>query len=282
MNIIAITNQKGGCGKTTTAVNLAAALATRGCRTLVVDLDPQAHATLGLGLSPDQLSSTIYDALTNPSAGLRDIVQPTAIPQLYLAPSNVLLSGAESYLSRMDHREFRLKQCLAAVADEFEWCLIDCSPSLSVLTLNAVAAATDIVIPVQTHYYAIEGLRQMLETVDIVRERFNPQLSPARILLTMSEKRTLLSRDVQQQLRDYFNEAVFQTVIHRSIRLAEAPSAGQSILTYDKTSTGAAEYIMLASELINNRSSRSVPSSDTCMQLITAASGSDAAIENLV
>ncbi len=249
MRIVAITNQKGGCGKTTTAVNLAAALAMLGHRTLLVDLDPQAHATLGLGLTPEQLHQTIYDALINPSVTLGQIVQPTMIAQLSLAPSNVLLCGAESQLSRMPHREFILRQRLETVYNAFDWCLLDCSPSLNVLTLNAVTAATDILVPVQTHYYAIEGLRQMLETVEIVRDRFNPQLQPARILLTMSEKRTLLCRDVQQQLRAYFRDAVFRTVIHRHIRLAEAPSAGQSILTYDRHSPGAMEYTALAREI---------------------------------
>ncbi|MBN2511562.1 MAG: ParA family protein [Sedimentisphaerales bacterium] len=282
MRIIAITNQKGGCGKTTTAVNLAAALAMQGCRTLLVDLDPQAHATLGLGLAPERLQKTIYDALINPYIPLRDIVLPTMIPHLSLAPSNVLLCGAESQLSQMTHREFVLKQQLSSVQDAFDWCLLDCSPSLSVLTLNAVAAATDILIPVQTHYYAIEGLRQMLETVDIVRDRFNPQLHPARILLTMSEKRTLLCRDVQQQLREYFRDAVFRTVIHRNIRLAEAPSAGQSILTYDRHSTGAAEYIALASEIRTGHDVEQEPSQASFTEPASVESQTDLALMNRV
>jgi chromosome partitioning protein len=246
---VAIVNQKGGCGKTTTAVNLSAALAVLGRRVLLVDLDPQAHATLGFGMAPDKLERTIYDVIVNSRVGIEPILQPVAAPPLSLAPSNVLLSGAESYLVQAMDREYVLRNRLEAVKDAFDWCVIDCAPSLSILTLNAITAATDVVIPVQTHYYAIEGLRQMLETMEIVRSRFNPQLRLAGILLTLSEKRTLLSRDVEQQLRDYFKDGVFQTVIHRCVRLAEAPSAGQSVLTYDPHSSGAIEYMALAEEL---------------------------------
>jgi chromosome partitioning protein len=282
VRIVAITNQKGGCGKTTTAVNLAAALAMQGHRTLLVDLDPQAHATLGLGLTPERLQQTIYDALINPWITIGQIAQPTMIPNLSLASSNVLLCGAEAQLSQMPRREYILRQRLCMVQDAFDWCLLDCSPSLSVLTLNAVTAATDILIPVQTHYYAIEGLRQMLETVDIVRDRFNPQLHPARILLTMSEKRTLLCRDVQQQLREYFRDAVFSTVIHRNIRLAEAPSAGQSILTYDRHSTGAMEYTALAREISTGSTAEQKPSIETVTESASVECHADLALTNRV
>jgi chromosome partitioning protein len=249
MRTIAIANQKGGCGKTTTAVNLAAALAMRGMKTLLIDLDPQGHATLGLGITPDKLERTIFDVLIKPIVGMDQIFLTTAIDNLILAPGNVLLSGAEAYLSQAHGREYVLRSKLDAIQGIFDWCIIDCSPSLSILTLNAIVAASDILIPVQTHYYAIEGLRQMLETVEIVRTRFNLQLQIAGILLTMYEKRTLLSQDVEQQMRSYFKDQVLQTVIHRNVRLAEAPSAGQPVLTYDKHSSGAAEYIALSEEL---------------------------------
>jgi chromosome partitioning protein len=246
---LAIVNQKGGCGKTTTAVNLSAALAMQGHRVLLIDLDPQGHATLGFGLTPDKMERTIYDVIINPHIGLENILHMTPNPVLWVAPSNVLLSGAESCLVQMIDREYVLRNRLDTVKDKFDWCIIDCAPSLSLLTLNAIGAATDIIIPVQTHYYAIEGLRQMLETYEIVRSRFNPQLRLAGILLTLSEKRTMLSRDVEQQMRDYFKNDVFQTVIHRTVRLAEAPSAGQSVLTYDPQNSGTMEYKALAEEL---------------------------------
>lgn len=253
MRIIAITNQKGGCGKTTTAVNLAASLAQRGFRTLIVDLDPQGHATLGFGIVPENCAKTIHDVIVNPLVPLSTVLMPAAPGLLMIAPSNVLLSGAEAQLLQMKDREFILKQRLESVRLFFDYCIIDCSPSLSLLTLNALTAATDILIPVQTHYYAIEGLKQVLETLDLVRERFNPVLSICGILLTLAERRTMLSADVERQLRQYFGDRVLRTVIHRNVRLAEAPSAGRPAITFDRNCSGAQEYIQLSEEITHEK-----------------------------
>ncbi len=260
MKTISIANQKGGCGKTTTSVNLAAAFTTLGKRVLIIDLDPQAHTTLGFGYNPDDLDKTVYDAITKAEIPISRVQIPigriivnTNVEGLHLAPSNILLSGVEFELATLYGREYVLKQQLEPISDNYDICVIDCSPSLSLLTLNALVASTDVIIPVQTQYYALEGLKQLLETIDIVNERFNPALKILGVLLTFVESRILLSRQIQQQMRDFFGELVFDTVIHRTTRLAEAPSAGESVLSYAPKSKGADEYKALAEEALNGR-----------------------------
>jgi chromosome partitioning protein len=246
---IAITNLKGGCGKTTTSVNLAAALALKGYRTLLIDLDPQGHATLGLGVIPENRKQSIYDVIVNPNVLLQRVLVQSNIPKLLLAPSNVLLSGAEAALMKMQDREHVLMRRLEKYERYFDYCIIDCSPSLSLLTLNALDAASEVIIPVQTHYYSIEGLKQVLETLDIVQHRFNPLLHIRGVLLTLAERGTVLCRDIEDQMRGYFGKLILHTVIHRNIRLAEAPAAGESIMTFDSKNQGAKEYMQLAEEI---------------------------------
>ncbi len=256
MRIIAIANQKGGCGKTTTAVNLAVAFAEKSKRTLMVDFDPQGHSTIGLGYDPDKLPKTIYDAIIKAQIGLSDIIVDTKVEFLDLAPSNVLLSGAEIELVSVVGREFVLTETLETVKDKYDICVIDCPPSLNLLTLNSLVASTDVIVPVQVHYYAMEGLKQLFETAGIIREHLRPcDVKILGLLLTFVDKTTLLSRQTQKQMREYFGDLVFDTIIHKCVRLAEAPSAGQSIFTYAPESRSAAEYRALAEEVINGRES---------------------------
>jgi chromosome partitioning protein len=254
MKTIAIVNQKGGCGKTTTAVNLAAAFAEKGYRTLLIDLDPQGHSTIGLGYEPDEMSLTIYDVLVNVQIGISNVILGTKVEWLDLAPSNVLLSGAEPDLTGIVGREFVLSEKLRMARDKYDLCVIDCPPSLGLLTLNALLASTGIVVPVQVHYYAMEGLKQLFETANIIAERFDPcHVKIIGILLTLVENNTLLSRQIQRQMREFFGDLVFDTAIHRCIRLAEAPSAGEPVLIYAPKSKAAAEYRMLADEMVNSK-----------------------------
>jgi chromosome partitioning protein len=251
MRTIAIANQKGGCGKTTSSVNIAAAFAQHGKRTLIMDLDPQGHSTLGLGHNPETLDKTIYHALTNVQIPLPRVIIGTSMEGLNLAPSNILLSGAELELANVVGREFVLSEQFRLVEDEYDVCVMDCPPSLGLLTLNALVASTDVIVPVQVNYFAMEGLRQLLETADIIRMNFQPcYVKILGLLLTFVEDRTLLSRQIQQQMREYFGDLVFDTVIHRTVRLAEAPSAGESILTFAPNSKGAVEYLALVEEIL--------------------------------
>ena len=251
MRTIAIANQKGGCGKTTAAVNIAAAYAKHGRRTLIMDLDPQGHSTLGLGHNPETLDKTVYHALTNAQIPLPRVIIGTTMEGLNLAPSNILLSGAELELANVAGREFVLSEQFRLVNDQYDVCVMDCPPSLGLLTLNALVASTDVIVPVQVNYFAMEGLRQLLETADIIKMNFQPcYVKILGLLLTFVEDRTLLSRQIQQQMREYFGDLVFETVIHRTVRLAEAPSAGESILTFAPNSKGAAEYMALVEEII--------------------------------
>jgi len=251
MRTIAIANQKGGCGKTTTAINIATALAEAGKQVLLADLDPQSHSTLGLGYEPNALDKTIYEVIINEQTLIPDVTINTTINGLDLVPSNILLSGVEFELATIYGREYVLSQQLACVNGNYDTCIIDCSPSLNLLTLNALVASTGVIIPVQLHYYALEGLKQLLDSINIVKERFNRGLEILGILLTFVESRTTLSKQIQQQMREFFGDLVFDTVIHRTVRLAEAPSAGESILTYAPKSKGAVEYRALAEEISN-------------------------------
>ena len=253
MRKIAIATQKGGCGKTTTAVNLAAAFAERQHRTLLIDLDPQGHSTIGFGYEPDELDTTVYDALVNVRTGIDSITISTKVESLDLAPSNVLLSGAELDLSGVADREFVLSEKLGQVADKYDVCVIDCPPSLGLLTLNGLLASTGVVVPVQAHYYATEGLKQIFETANIIKDRFHPfSLTILGALLTLAEKNTVLSGQIQQQMREVLHQLVFKTVISKSVRLAEAPSRGEPISVYAPASKAAAEYRSLAEEIIKN------------------------------
>ena len=254
MRTIVIANQKGGCGKTTTAVNLAAAFAEKGKRTLIIDLDPQGHATLGLGHNPETFDKTIYHALTNAQIPIFRVIINTSVDGLNLAPSNILLSGAEIELADVLEKELVLSEQLRIISNEYDMCVIDCPPSVGLLTLNALVAGTDVIVPVQVNYYAIEGLKQLLETVNIIRTHFYPcDVKILGLLLTFVEDRIIFSRQIQQQMRKFFGDLVFDTVIHRSVRLAEAPSTGGSILAYDPTGRGAVEYRALADEIINGK-----------------------------
>jgi len=245
---IAISNQKGGVGKTTTSINLGACLAMSGMKTLIIDLDPQANATSGLGLHIDSEYS-IYRALMGEGAS-NGIIRSTAVDNLQIISSDINLIGAEIELLSMDNREFMLKKVIESIPDDFDFVIIDCPPSLGVLTVNGLTAANSVIIPLQTEYYALEGLKQLMDTIERIRGSYNPSLEIEGVLFTMYDGRTTLSNQVVQEVRSHYKSNIFKTVIPRNIRVSEAPSHGLPITMYDAKSKGADAYIDLARELI--------------------------------
>ena len=246
-HIIALANQKGGVGKTTTSINLGAALAQDGQRVLLVDIDAQGNATSGSGIDKSELALDSYDVIVD-GAALRDVIVPT--DNYDLLPATIQLSGAEIELATQKQREYRLQKALMTVSDDYDFILIDNPPALGLLTVNAFTAADAILIPVQTEFYALEGLGQLLNTIELVRKQFNESLDIAGILLTMYDGRTNLAKQVSEEVRPYFGDKVYHTVVPRSVRLSEAPSYGQAIIDFDPKSIGAQVYTELAQEVL--------------------------------
>jgi chromosome partitioning protein len=245
--IYAIANQKGGVGKTTTAVNVAACIAEAGYATLLVDIDPQANATVGLGLPKDH-DPSVYDVLRGDTAA-EDAVIPSAIENLWVLPSHPDLAGANVELPRATGSEVRLRDALAPLRDRFAYLLLDCPPSLGPLTVNALVAADRVIVPVQTEYFALEGLAGLLDTLGLIQRELNPRLAVAGMLLTMHDGRTRLARDVEREVREHFPDLVFDTVIPRNVRIGEAPSFGRPVIHHDPHSSGAEAYFELAKEV---------------------------------
>jgi len=246
--IIAIANQKGGVGKTTTAMNLAASLAVLEYKTLVIDADPQANTTSGLGQDPKEIETSIYECMVD-GIDIKTIIMPTSTENLDLVPSHIDLVGAEVEMINLDNREEKMKEVTASIKDLYDFIIIDCSPSLGLITINALTAADSVIIPVQCEYFALEGLGKLLNTIKIIQTRLNPDLGIEGILLTMYDVRLRLSNQVVEEVRMHFKDMVFQTIIPRNVRLSESPSFGIPVVAFDAEGKGAIAYLNLASEI---------------------------------
>ena len=247
--IIALDNQKGGVGKTTTAINLAASLATLEKSVLVVDADPQANASSGLGVDIREVECSLYECIVD-GADVRDAIYTTDIEGLDIIPSHIDLVGAEIEMLKLDNRERRISQLLRPICDEYDYVLIDCSPSLGLITVNSLTAADSVIIPVQCEYFALEGISKLLNTIKIIKNKLNPRLEIEGFLLTMYDSRLRLANQIYDEVKRHFQELVFKTVIQRNVKLSESPSHGLPVILYDADSTGARNYLALAKEII--------------------------------
>ncbi len=247
--VIAIANQKGGVGKTTTAVNLSACLGKRGKKVLLIDIDPQGNTTSGLGVDPKSVEQSIYDCIIN-DVPMSEVVIKTEFDNLWICPSNIHLAGAELELVMRENREYVLKNSIKEIKDNYDFIFIDCPPSLGLITLNSFTATDTVLVPIQCEYYALEGLGQLTNTIKMIKQKLNPEISLEGVLLTMFDARTNLSIQVVDEVKKFFKTQVFATIIPRNVRLSEAPSFGQPVIEYDKNSRGAEVYTELAEEII--------------------------------
>ena len=259
--IIAIANQKGGVGKTTTAMNLAGSLGVLEKKVLLVDADPQANATSGVGHDPKEIKKGIYECLTQ-NILTSTAIKETTTPNLDILPANIDLVGAELELVNLEDREYRLQHILKKITNEYDYVIIDCAPSLGLLTVNALAAANSVIIPIQCEYFALEGLGKLLNTIKIVQQRLNIELEIEGLLLTMYDTRLRLSNQVVEDVKSHFQNMVFKTIIHRNVRLSESPSFGETIVMHDASSKGAINYLNLANELINKEEKEIISSNE--------------------